>query len=111
MTRDPQSSSPRLNQGIGTLNPLYHTGGADSHNGLIDYPRYPISEMHLGKFPDSLEFQSWKVNFKTEVCAISPFPHITMHWIKEVEIAKSMDYLMTSQSITGRRDFPDYEDA
>ena len=30
-----------------------------------------------------------------------------MHWIEEVEIAKSMDDLMTSQSITGRRDFPD----
>ena len=30
-----------------------------------------------------------------------------MHWIKEVEIAKSTDDLMTSQSITGRRDFPD----
>ena len=31
-----------------------------------------------------------------------------MHWIKEVEIAKSIDDLMTSQSITGRRDFSDY---
>ena len=30
-----------------------------------------------------------------------------MHWIKEVEIAKSSDDLMTSQSITGRTDFPD----
>ena len=29
----------------------------------------PISEMHLGKFPDPMEFQSWKVNFKTEVCS------------------------------------------
>ena len=32
-----------------------------------------------------------------------------MHWINEVEIAKSIDDLMTSQSITGRRDFPDYD--
>ena len=32
-----------------------------------------------------------------------------MHWIEEVEIAKSIDDLMTSQSISGRRDFPDYE--
>ena len=43
--------------------------------GVMDYPRIPITEMHLGKFPDSMEFQS-------------PNPHITMHWIKEVEIAK-----------------------
>ena len=30
-----------------------------------------------------------------------------MHWMKEVEIAKSIADLMTSQSITGRPDFPD----
>ena len=32
-----------------------------------------------------------------------------MHWINEVEIAKSIDDLVTSQSITGRKDFPDFE--
>ena len=32
-----------------------------------------------------------------------------MHWIKEVEIAKSIDELMTSRSIVGRTDFPDYD--
>ena len=61
------------------------------------------------KFPDPLEFQSWPVNFKTEVCANSAFPRITMHWNKEVETAKSIDDLGTSQSSTGRRDLPDYE--
>ena len=75
----------------------------------MDYLRYSISEMHLGKFPDSLEFQSWRVNFKTEICAKSAFPHITVHWIKEVEKAKSIDDRFTSQSITGRRDLPDHE--
>ena len=54
-----------------------------------------------------MEFQTWKVNFKTEVCSKSADPHITMHWVKEVEIAKSIDELMTSPSIAGRRDFPD----
>ena len=44
------------------------------------------------QFPDSLEFQSWKVNFKTEIRANSVLPQITMHWIKEVEIAKSINY-------------------
>ena len=76
---------------------------------MIDYPRFPISEMHQGKMPDSVESQCSKVNFKTEVCAKSADPHLTMHWIKEVEIAKSIDYPMTSQSITRRRDFSDYE--
>ena len=110
--RDPQSSSiptPLINQGRGTLNPLYRTGGTYSQNGVMDFPRYPISELHLVKFLDTLEFGSWKVNFKTEVCTNSEFPQITMYWIEEVEIAKSSDDLMTSRSITGRTDFPDYE--
>ena len=76
---------------------------------MMDYSRFPISEMHLGRFPDSMEIPSWKVNFKTEVCSKSADPHLTMHWIKEVEIAKSIDELMTSRSIVGRNDFPDYD--
>ena len=32
-----------------------------------------------------------------------------MLWIKEVEIAKSIDELMTTRSITGRPEFPDYD--
>ena len=76
---------------------------------MIDYPRFPISELHLGKFPDSTEFHSWKVNFKTEVCSNSAEPHLTMHWIKEVEIAKSIGALVTSRSIVGRNDFLDHD--
>ena len=30
-------------------------------------------------------------------------------WIKEVEIANSIDELLTTRSITGRPDFPDYD--
>ena len=65
---------------------------------MMDYPRFPISEMHLGKSPDSKE---WKVNFKTEVCAKSAFPHLTMHWIKQVEIAKLVDDLAPAVSSGG----------
>ena len=56
-----------------------------------------------------MEFQSWKVNFRTELCQRTADPQITMHWIKEVEIAKSIDELMTSRSIVGRTDFPDFD--
>ena len=56
-----------------------------------------------------MEFQSWKVNFKTEVCSKTASPHLTIKWTKEVEIAKSFDELMTSRSIVGRTDFPDYD--
>ena len=97
VTRELQSSTiptPLFNQGVATLNRFSHTGGTYSHNGMMDYPRYPISELHLGKFLESWEFQSWKVNFKTEVCSKSAFPRLTMHWIKEVEIAKPIDDLM-----------------
>ena len=72
---------------------------------MMDYPKFPISEMHPRKFP----FQSCEIIFKTEVCAKFAFLHITMHWIKEVETAKSIDDLITSRSITGRKDFPDYD--
>ena len=47
----------------------------------MDSPRLPITEMHLGKFPDSMEFQSWKKNFKNEVCTRTVSPQITMLWI------------------------------
>ena len=63
----------------------------------MEHAKFPISEMHLGKFPDSMEFQSWKVNFKTEVCSKTADVHLTMHWDKEVEIAKSIDELVTSR--------------
>ena len=46
---------------------LNHTGRTSAHSGMMDYLRIPIAEVHLGKCPDSMEFQSWKVNFRTEV--------------------------------------------
>ena len=66
MKREPQDSLipvPRFQSVGGFLN---HTGGTYSHGGMIDLPRFPISELHLGEFPDSVELQSWEVNFKTE---------------------------------------------
>ena len=51
-------------------------------------------------------FKDGKSTSKTEVCSKSADPHLTMHWIKEVEIAKSIEELMTSRSIVGRIDFP-----
>ena len=77
---------------------LNHTGETHSHKGMMDYQRIPITEWNLGKFL-TVEFQSWKVNFRTEVCLRTADPEITMLWIKEVEIAKSLDELVTSRSI------------
>ena len=78
VTREPQNSSitiPRFQRGAGVSD---HSVGTSSHDGMIDCPRFPISEMRHGKFPDSMEFQSWKVNFKTEACSKSADPHLTM---------------------------------
>ena len=56
----------------------------------MDYTIFPISEMRPRKCTDSMEFHSWKVNIKTEACSKTADPNLTMHWIKEVEIAKSI---------------------
>ena len=41
-----------------------HAGGTYSHGGMMEYPRFPISELHLAKFPDSMEFESWESQFQ-----------------------------------------------
>ena len=61
------------------------------------------------KIPRVHAISELEVNFKTEVCAKTANPQITMHWITEVEKAKPIDELMTSQPVLGRRVFPDYE--
>ena len=69
VVREPQNSPkavPRFQRGAGVF---VHTRGPCSHGDVIDYPRFPVSEMHLGKFPDCMEFQSWNVQFKTVVCS------------------------------------------
>ena len=56
-----------------------------------------------------MEFQSWKFNFRTEVCMRTADPQVTMLWIKEVEVAKSIDELVTSRSTTGQHNFPEFD--
>ena len=57
-----------------------------------------------------MEFQSWKVNFETEVCSktSTSSSHNTADQ-KKLREQKSIDGLVTSQSITGRKDFSDYD--
>ena len=108
MKREPLNTSvpsPHFQSRSGMLS---HIGGTCSHNGMMDYPKIPIAELNLGKFPDSMEFRSWNINFRTEVCLRTADPQITMLWINEVEIAKSVHELMTSRSIV-EHDFPDFD--
>ena len=71
----------------------------------MEAPRYSISEVHFAKFLDSNDFQCRRVNFRAAVCANTPFHLFTRSWTKEVEMAKSIDDLMTSQSTEGKH-FP-----
>ena len=98
--------SPHFQSRNGMLN---HTGGTYPHSGVMDYPRSAYAELNLGKFPDSMEIQNWKVNLRTEVCLRRADPQITMHWIKEVEMSKSIDELTTSRSIVGRNNVSDFD--
>ena len=98
--------SPHFQSKSGMLN---HTGGTYSHGGIMVYTRFHITEWNLGKFLDSMEFQSWRVNFRTKIFSKTAAPHLTMPWIKEVEIAKSINDLVTSRSIMVQRNFPDYD--
>ena len=54
---------------------------------MMETPRFSVSDWHLVKFPDSVEFQCY-----------SGCPTIAMLWIKEVEVAKSVDDLLTPQT-------------
>ena len=54
-------------------------------------------------------FQTWTVNFRTEVCSKAKNPMLALQWIKEIEVAKSLEDLITLRSITGK-DFSDYEE-
>ena len=103
--REPQISTmptPRFTRNHDTWNPKHHTGGTYSQNCMMGAPRYAISELHSRKFPDPDDFQCWRANFKTEVCVKIPFSQLTMSWINEVEMAKSVDDPLTSQSIEGK---------
>ena len=69
---------------------------------MMENPRNQTSVMHVGKFLDTSDFQCWKTNSEPETCSCSGCPTIAMFWIKEVEVSKSVDDLVTSQSIKER---------
>ena len=68
--------------------------GDSSKNYRADQQRLQISDLHFDKFITQATFACWKIRFKIEVCPCSQF-HTevteTMHWIKEVEMADSVD--------------------
>ena len=72
-------------------------------------PSYLTSEMHLQKFPDQTEFQSWIVNFQAGVCAKAKNLALVLQWINKIEATSSLKDLINPKSIAGK-DFSDYEE-
>ena len=66
--RPEQQDSPRSNSVLHSGGSVLHsTSGTYSHGGTTAFSRFQIWELHCEKFPDSMDDESWKVSFKTEV--------------------------------------------
>ena len=58
---------------------------------MVGKQRQQISELQFDKFPTLFTFLCWKIRFKSQVAICSDFPSEAMLWIKEVEMADSLD--------------------
>ena len=106
--RPEQNQDLRCQSGPSAKNPVIFSGGDSSKNYGADQQRLQISDLHFDKFPTPATFACWKMRFKTEVCTCSQFPAEAMQWIKEVELADSVDELRSSSSIRSIP-MPDFE--
>ena len=106
--RPKQDSDLRCQSGPSARNSVLFSGGDSSKNYGADQQRLQISDLHFDKFPTPATFSCWKIRFKTEVCTCSQFPTEAMKWIKEVELADSVDELRSSSSIRSIP-MPDFE--
>ena len=101
-------SDLRCQSGPSAKNSVLFSGGDSSKNYGADQQRLQISDLHFDKFPTPATFLCWKIRFKTEVCTCSQFPTEAMQWIKEVELADSVNELKSSSSIRSIP-MPDFE--
>ena len=106
--RPKPDSDLRCQSGPSAKNSVLFSGGDFSKNYGADQQRLQISDLHFDKFPTPATFLCWKIRFKTEVCTCSQFPTEAMQWIKEVELADSVDELRSSSSIRSIP-MPDFE--
>ena len=106
--RPERDSDLRCQSGPSAKNSVLFSGGDSSKNYGADQQRLQISDLHFDKFPTPATFACWKIRFKTEVCTCSQFPTEAMQWIKEVELADSVDDLRSSSSIRSIP-MPDFE--
>ena len=76
-------------------------------NYMVGQQRQQISELQFDKFPNSPSFLLWKIRFKTQVTNCSDFPSDAVLWIKEVEMADSLDELKSSRWVS-EKNFPQF---
>ena len=86
-----------------------HAVGIGTCTQCMTIPSYLHSEMHLHKFPDQTEFQSWVVNFRTEVCEKNEESRAPIAVDQEIEETSSVKDLINPKSIAVK-DFSDYEE-
>ena len=103
-----ETQDVRCQSGPSAKDSVIFSGGDSSKNYGADQQRLQISDLHFDKFPTPATFACWKIRFKTEVCTCSQFPTEAMQWIKEVELADSVDDLRSSSSIRSIP-MPDFE--
>ena len=99
---------PRCQSGPSTRNSFDPNEGRFSKDFGADQQRLQISDPHFDKFHNPATSACCKIRFKTEVCTCSQFPTEAMLWIKEVEMADSVDELRSSSSIRSIP-MPDFE--
>ena len=106
--RPERNQDLRCQSGPSAKDSVILSGGDYTMNFGADQQRLQISDLHFDKFPTPATFACWKIRFKTEVCTCSQFPTEAMQWIKEVELADSVDELRSSSSIRSIP-MPDFE--
>ena len=98
----------RCQSGPSAKNSAIFSGGDSSKNYGADQQRLQISDLDFDKLSTPATFACWKIRFKTEVCTCSQFHAEALLWIKEVEMADSVDDLKSSSSIRGTS-MPNFE--
>ena len=68
---------------------------------MLENPWNQILEVHFGEFPETSDFQCLKTICKTEACSCSGCLTLAILWTEEVEVTKSVDDPVTSQSLEG----------
>ena len=82
---------------------MYHTGGIYSQNCMMEVPRYTISETHVENSQTQATFNVFQSQSQDRSLCEYTVPST------DNVMERSIDDLLTSQSMEGRRDFPDFE--